>query len=127
MTVVGLLGLLVAPGPLPSAFDQDRPQALLPDRSQPRPSRTVAAPADDGSKDERTRILSDYEAMADKPSFTPWQVAVSEALRDGDAGQAIEAWRENRLRRPRPHRRHAIPPSAAGFMRVERKQRGSSG
>ena len=45
-------------------------------------------------EDERARILSYYEAMADKPTFTPWQVAVSEALRDGDAGQAIEAWRE---------------------------------
>ena len=47
-------------------------------------------------EDERARILADYEAMADKPAFTPWQVAVSEALRDGDAGQAIEAWRERR-------------------------------
>ena len=42
--------------------------------------------------DERARILSDYGEMADKPAFTPWQVAVSEALRDGDAAQAIEAW-----------------------------------
>ena len=45
-------------------------------------------------EEERTRILSDYEAMADKPAFTPWQVAVSEALRDGDAAQAIQAWHE---------------------------------
>ena len=42
---------------------------------------------------ERDTILGDYEAMVDKPSFTPWQVATSEALRDGDAEQAIEAWR----------------------------------
>ena len=28
-----------------------------------------------------------------KPLFTPWQVAVSEALRDGEAERAIEAWR----------------------------------
>ena len=44
------------------------------------------------AEDERIRILSDYVAMAEKPAFTPWQVAVSEALRDGDAEQAIEAW-----------------------------------
>ena len=31
--------------------------------------------------------------MERKPLFTPWQVAVSEALRDGEAAQAIEAWR----------------------------------
>ena len=31
--------------------------------------------------------------MADKPSFTPWQVSASEALRDGDAAAAIEALR----------------------------------
>ena len=40
---------------------------------------------------ERTRILSHYEAMEDKPAFTPWQVAASEALRDGDAASAISA------------------------------------
>ena len=45
-------------------------------------------------EDERSRILSQYEATADKPTFTPWQVAVSEALRDGDAEQAIQAWHE---------------------------------
>ena len=42
---------------------------------------------------ERDAILAGYEAMADKPSFTPWQVPASEALRDGDAAAAIEAWR----------------------------------
>ena len=31
--------------------------------------------------------------MEKKPPFTPWQVAVSEALRDGEAEKAIEAWR----------------------------------
>ncbi|MDE0386205.1 MAG: relaxase domain-containing protein [Defluviicoccus sp.] len=41
---------------------------------------------------ERERILADYEAMEKKPLFTPWQVAVSEALRDGEAEKAIEAW-----------------------------------
>ena len=46
------------------------------------------------SEDERAGILSDYEAMTDKPAFTPWQVNVSEALRDGDAETAIEAWHE---------------------------------
>ena len=44
--------------------------------------------------DERAHILADYEAMTDKPSFTPWQVKVSEALRDGDAETAIEAWHQ---------------------------------
>ena len=41
---------------------------------------------------ERDAILADYEAMERKPVFTPWQVAVSEALRDGEAEKAIEAW-----------------------------------
>ena len=40
---------------------------------------------------ERGRIVADYEAMAEKPVFTPWQVAASEALRDGDAASAIAA------------------------------------
>ena len=40
---------------------------------------------------ERTRILSDYESMKEKSQFTPWQVAASEALRDGDAASAIAA------------------------------------
>ena len=44
--------------------------------------------------DERARILADYEAMDDKPAFTPWQVKVSEALRDGNAVTAVEAWHE---------------------------------
>ena len=42
--------------------------------------------------EERARILADHETMADKPTFTPWQVAVSEALRDGDAEHAIQSW-----------------------------------
>ena len=29
--------------------------------------------------------------MEEKPQFTPWQVAASEALRDGDAASAIAA------------------------------------
>ena len=45
------------------------------------------------SREERDAILVEYEALEKKPLFTPWQVAVSEALRDGDAEQAIEAWR----------------------------------
>ena len=40
---------------------------------------------------ERTRILSDYESMEEKPQFTPWQVSASEALRDGNAASAIAA------------------------------------
>ena len=47
---------------------------------------------------ERDAILAEYEAMERKPLFTPWQVAVSEALRDGEAEKAIEAWHlRNRL------------------------------
>ena len=47
---------------------------------------------------ERDAILSEYEALDRKPLFTPWQVAVSEALRDGEAEKAIEAWHvRNRL------------------------------
>ena len=47
---------------------------------------------------ERDAILAEYEAMESKPLFTPWQVAVSEALRDGEAEKAIEAWHlRNRL------------------------------
>ena len=47
---------------------------------------------------ERDAILAEYEAMEKKPLFTPWQVAVSEALRDGEAEKAIEAWHlRNRL------------------------------
>ena len=42
---------------------------------------------------ERDAILAEYEAMEAKPSFTPWQVSASEALRDGDAAAAIEALR----------------------------------
>ena len=41
---------------------------------------------------ERDAILAQYEALEKKPLFTPWQVAVSEALRDGEAEKAIEAW-----------------------------------
>ena len=41
---------------------------------------------------ERDAIMAEYEAMERKPVFTPWQVAASEALRDGEAEKAIEAW-----------------------------------
>ena len=42
---------------------------------------------------ERDAIVAEFEAMERKPVFTPWQVDVSEALRDGEAEKAIEAWR----------------------------------
>ena len=42
-------------------------------------------------KERRTRILTYYENMKGKLVFTPWQVAASEALRDGDAASAIAA------------------------------------
>ena len=38
-----------------------------------------------------TRILTYYENMKGKLVFKPWQVAASEALRDGDAASAIAA------------------------------------
>ena len=42
-------------------------------------------------EERRTRILNYYENMKGKLVFTPWQVAASEALRDGDAATAIAA------------------------------------
>ena len=43
------------------------------------------------AQERRTRILAYHENMKGKLEFTPWQVAVSEALRDGDAASAIAA------------------------------------
>ena len=43
------------------------------------------------AEERRTRILAYYENMKGKVVFTPWQVAASEALRDGDAASAIAA------------------------------------
>ncbi len=43
------------------------------------------------AEERRTRILNYYENMKGGLVFTPWQVAVSEALRDGDAASAIAA------------------------------------
>ena len=43
-------------------------------------------------EERRTRILTYYENMKGKLVFTPWQVAASEALRDGDAASAIAAY-----------------------------------
>ena len=45
--------------------------------------------ADSMTEERRTRILTYYENMKGKLVFTPWQVAASEALRDGDAASAI--------------------------------------
>ena len=42
--------------------------------------------------DERARVLADYETSPAKPVFTPWQVAASEAFRDGNAAEAIAAY-----------------------------------
>ena len=44
------------------------------------------------AEERRTRILTYYENMKGKLVFTPWQVAASEALRDGDAASAIAAF-----------------------------------
>ena len=43
------------------------------------------------AEERRTRILTYYENMKGKLVFTPWQVAASEALRDGDAASAVAA------------------------------------
>ena len=43
------------------------------------------------AEERRTRILAYYENMKGRLVFTPWQVAASEALRDGDAASAITA------------------------------------
>ena len=43
------------------------------------------------AEERRTRILAYYENMKGKLVITPWQIAVSEALRDGDAASAIAA------------------------------------
>ena len=44
------------------------------------------------AEERRTRILAYYENMKGRLVFTPWQVAASEALRDGDAASAITAF-----------------------------------
>ena len=44
------------------------------------------------AEERRTHILTYYENMKGKLVFTPWQVAASEALRDGDAASAITAF-----------------------------------
>ena len=43
------------------------------------------------AEERRTRILTYHETMKGRLVFTPWQVAASEALRDGDAASAIAA------------------------------------
>ena len=43
------------------------------------------------AEERRTRILNYHENMKGRLEFTPWQVAASEALRDGDAASAIAA------------------------------------
>ncbi len=42
------------------------------------------------SAEEKKRVLDDYEAMPVKPEVRPWQILVSEAFRDGRAGDAIK-------------------------------------
>ena len=44
------------------------------------------------AEERRTRILNYYETMKGRLVFTPWQVAASEALRDGDAASAFAAY-----------------------------------
>ena len=45
-------------------------------------------------RQERDRILSYHGPKLEQALITPWQVLASEALRDGDAAAAIEAWRK---------------------------------
>ena len=45
-------------------------------------------------RQERDRILSYHGPKLEQAFITPWQVLASEALRDGDASAAIEAWRK---------------------------------
>ena len=52
---------------------------------------TARLMANSMAEERRTRILTYYENMKGKLVFTPWQVAASEALRDGDAAAAIAA------------------------------------
>ena len=53
--------------------------------------KTARLLANSMAEERRTRILTYYENMKGKFVFTPWQVAASEALRDGDAASAIAA------------------------------------
>ena len=53
---------------------------------------TARLRASSSTPDERARVLADYEASPAKPVFTPWQVAASEAFRDGNAAEAIAAY-----------------------------------
>ena len=53
---------------------------------------TARLMANSMTEERRTRILSYHENMRGKLVFTPWQVAASEALRDGDAAAAIAAY-----------------------------------
>ena len=54
-------------------------------------SETAQCLASSMAEERRTRILAYYENMKGRLAFTPWQVAASEALRDGDAASAIAA------------------------------------
>ena len=54
-------------------------------------SETARLLANSMAEERRSRILTYYENMKGKLAFTPWQVAASEALRDGDAASAIAA------------------------------------
>ena len=53
--------------------------------------KTARLLANSMAEERRTRILNYHENMKGRLEFTPWQVAVSEALRDGDAASAIAA------------------------------------
>ena len=57
-------------------------------RETPETARLLASSM---AEERRTRILTYYENMKGRLAFTPWQVAASEALRDGDAASAIAA------------------------------------
>ena len=48
--------------------------------------------ADLTSPQDQEKILADYRDMPNKPAFTPWKIAASQALRDGDAAATIAAY-----------------------------------
>ena len=46
------------------------------------------------TREERDEIVRRFREMHDPPEITPWQIAASEALRDGEADNAIAAYND---------------------------------
>ena len=108
-------------------------------RAGPCPQGDAGAGALQGRADQsagsRKAILAEYEALEKKPLFTPWQVAVSEALRDGEAEKAIEAWHRpqpasslpRRGEDPHPSRGRLGAPCARTARYIHRRARAHEG